>query len=103
MKAIERYKAHTSGAPSFAYDLCVRKITEEQRAELDLSSWKLAYNGAEPIRAKTVHRFLESFRPRCSTVNFIAVKNEHVDEARANGLLVFHNQYAHLSFHYALG
>ena len=40
-----------SGGPNFAFDLCVEKITEEQKARLDLSRWSLAFNGAEPVRA----------------------------------------------------
>ena len=59
--AISRYKATTSGGPNFAYDLCVRKITSEQKSGLDLSSWEVAFNGAEPVRAETLHRFAAAF------------------------------------------
>lgn len=51
----------TSGAPNFAFDLCMEKITPEQRKELDLSKWKIAYNGAEPVRADTLERFAGLF------------------------------------------
>jgi amino acid adenylation domain-containing protein len=61
LQAISRYKATTSGGPNFAYDLCVNKITPEQRATLDLSSWEVAFNGAEPIRADTLERFATTF------------------------------------------
>jgi len=61
LQAISRYRATTSGGPNFAYDLCVRKITPEQRAELDLSRWSVAFNGAEPIRPDTLERFAETF------------------------------------------
>jgi acyl-CoA synthetase (AMP-forming)/AMP-acid ligase II len=61
LEAISRYRATTSGAPDFAYDLCVRKITPEQRATLDLSSWDLAFNGAEPIRTQTIENFSNTF------------------------------------------
>jgi acyl-CoA synthetase (AMP-forming)/AMP-acid ligase II len=61
LHAISCCKATTSGAPNFAYDLCVRKITPEQRATLDLSRWDLAYNGAEPIRDETIERFTATF------------------------------------------
>ncbi len=61
LKAISRYKATTSGGPNFAYDLCVHKITPEQRQGLDLSSWSLAFNGAEYIRAQTLDRFAATF------------------------------------------
>jgi len=61
LQAISRSKATISGGPNFAYELCVRKITPEQRTNLDLRSWKIAYNGAEPVRADTMRRFTEAF------------------------------------------
>jgi len=63
LDAISKYKATTSGAPNFAYDLCVDKITPEQLDTLDLSSWKLAFCGAEPIRPETLERFAQTFEP----------------------------------------
>lgn len=63
LMAISRYKGTTSGGPNFAYELCVNKITDEQRATLDLSSWQVAFNGAEPIRAETQERFAAAFAP----------------------------------------
>jgi amino acid adenylation domain-containing protein len=62
LQAISRYKGTTSGGPNFAYDLCVRKITPEQKAGLDLSAWTVAFNGAEPIRAGTLERFATYFK-----------------------------------------
>lgn len=62
LRAVTHYRATTSGGPNFAYDLCVRKITDAQRSELDLSSWRIAYNGAEPIRRDTLVAFHERFR-----------------------------------------
>lgn len=62
LSAITRYRATNSGAPNFAYDLCVRKVSDEQLRELDLSSWRIAYNGAEPIRRETLEAFHERFR-----------------------------------------
>jgi acyl-CoA synthetase (AMP-forming)/AMP-acid ligase II len=57
LRAIARYGAKISGGPNFAYDMCARKITAEQREGLDLDSWEVAYNGAEPLRADTlIHR-----------------------------------------------
>lgn len=50
-----------SGGPTFAYDLCVRRTTPEQRESLDLSHWDLAFVGAEPVRADTLRRFSEAF------------------------------------------
>jgi acyl-CoA synthetase (AMP-forming)/AMP-acid ligase II/acyl carrier protein len=61
LQAISRYKATTSGGPNFAYDLCVCKIAPEQRMNLDLSSWEVAFNGAEPVRAETLERFTAAF------------------------------------------
>ncbi|MFP5260275.1 MAG: condensation domain-containing protein, partial [Blastocatellia bacterium] len=64
LQAISHYKGTTSGGPNFAYDLCARKITEDQISTLDLSSWTVAFNGAEPIRAETLDRFAKTFE-RC--------------------------------------
>src|SRR5215210_4183657 len=63
LRAISRYKATTSGGPNFAYELCVRKTDAASREGLDLSSWKVAFNGAEPVRAETLHRFAQTFAP----------------------------------------
>jgi acyl-CoA synthetase (AMP-forming)/AMP-acid ligase II len=63
LQAISQYRAHFSGAPNFAFDLCVDKITPEQRKELDLSSWKIAFSGAEPIRLASLERFAAAFAP----------------------------------------
>lgn len=63
LQAISKYRGTTSGGPNFAYELCVRKISPEQRAGLDLSSWNVAFNGAEPIRAQTLDEFVEAFGP----------------------------------------
>lgn len=64
LQAISRYRVTTSGGPNFAYDLCVRRVSEEQRQGLDLSSWDLAFNGAEPLRADVLERFCETFGPQ---------------------------------------
>ena len=63
LHAISRYRADVSGGPNFAYELCVRKIGSEQRRDLDLSSWGLAFSGAEPVRAETLDRFVQAFGP----------------------------------------
>src|SRR5262249_43990291 len=57
LEAITRYGATVSGGPNFAYELCVRRIVAAERARLDLSSWSLAFNGAEPVRDETLERF----------------------------------------------
>jgi amino acid adenylation domain-containing protein len=61
LQAISDTGATISGGPNFAYDLCARKITPAQIAKLDLSRWRVAFNGAEPIRAETFERFAEAF------------------------------------------
>jgi 8-amino-7-oxononanoate synthase len=63
LQAISRYRGTTSGGPDFAFDLCVRKITPDERATLDLSSWTVAFSGGEPVRADTIVRFAETFAP----------------------------------------
>lgn len=63
LSAISRFRGTTSGGPNFAYDLCVERIPPEQRRTLDLSCWKVAFNGAEPVRAETIDRFCEAFGP----------------------------------------
>jgi acyl-CoA synthetase (AMP-forming)/AMP-acid ligase II len=62
LDAITRYRATNCGGPNFAYDLCVQKIVPAQRRALDLSSWRVAYNGAEPIRRNTLVAFHDAFR-----------------------------------------
>jgi len=63
LRAITCYGGTTSGGPNFSYDLCVRKITPEQKETLDLSTWDVAFCGAEPIRQETLDRFVEAFEP----------------------------------------
>ena len=63
LEAIARSGATMSGGPNFAFDLCVRKSTPEQRAALDLSRWAVAFCGAEPVRANTLDRFAAAFAP----------------------------------------
>ncbi len=62
LRAITKYRATNSGGPNFAYDLCTRKVNAEQCETLDLSSWRVAYNGAEPIRSETLTTFYRTFR-----------------------------------------
>lgn len=61
LAAITEYKITHTGGPNFAYDLCVRKVTAEQKGMLDLRSWSVAYNGAEPVRAATLDAFARAF------------------------------------------
>jgi amino acid adenylation domain-containing protein len=63
LRAVSNYGGHTSGGPNFAYELCVAKTTPEQREGLDLSSWRVAFNGAEPVRQETLELFARAFAP----------------------------------------
>jgi acyl-CoA synthetase (AMP-forming)/AMP-acid ligase II len=62
LQAISHYRGEISGAPDFAYAITARKVTPEQKAGLDLSSWRLAFNGAEPVRAATLEQFADAFQ-----------------------------------------
>jgi len=61
LRAISDYRGEICATPNFALDLCVRKVREEALAHLDLSSWKVALIGAEPVRADTLERFARHF------------------------------------------
>jgi acyl-CoA synthetase (AMP-forming)/AMP-acid ligase II len=64
LRAITRYRATHSGGPNFAYDLCVDRVSPAEASTLDLGSWRVAYNGAEPIRVSTLTSFTERFADR---------------------------------------
>ena len=59
--AIHRHGATLSAAPNFAYDLCARKLQDQDLEGLDLSSWRIAFNGAEPVSADTLDAFTARF------------------------------------------
>lgn len=61
LNAISKYGGTVSGGPNFAYDLVARKATPQQKANLDLSKWEVAFNGAEPVRKETIERFSAAF------------------------------------------
>jgi len=61
LRAISDYRAHTSGGPNFAYELCVQRAARILTQPLDLSCWKVAFNSAEPVRADTIERFCNAF------------------------------------------
>ncbi|MEU9101646.1 fatty acyl-AMP ligase [Streptomyces sp. NPDC048361] len=63
LRAIEAEEDVFAAAPDFAYELCVRRVPARERARLDLSTWRVAANGAEPVRADTLRRFADAFRP----------------------------------------
>ncbi|MFB6456936.1 AMP-binding protein [Chitinophaga sp. Hz27] len=61
MKALSKYRVTHSGGPNFAFDLCVDRISSEDAATLDLTAWRVAFNGAEPVKANTLARFARHF------------------------------------------
>jgi acyl-CoA synthetase (AMP-forming)/AMP-acid ligase II len=61
LQMIDRYGLRVSGGPNFAFDLCARRVKDEQIAALDLSGWEVAFNGAEPVRADSMRAFAERF------------------------------------------
>ncbi|MEV8594615.1 fatty acyl-AMP ligase [Streptomyces sp. NPDC052012] len=61
LRTVSRYRLTVSGGPDFAYDLCLRRVTDLQLAGLDLSGWRVAVNGGEPVRAETLRAFAERF------------------------------------------
>lgn len=63
LRMIEAYGVTVSGGPDYAYDMCVRAVRDEEVARLDLSSWQVAVNGAEPVREATMAAFAERFAP----------------------------------------
>src|SRR5262249_2629955 len=63
LRAISDCSATISGGPNFAYDMCVQKISSDEKAGLDLSSWSVAFNGSEPVRKSTIEAFALAFEP----------------------------------------
>ncbi len=63
LAAISKYRSYATASPNFGYELCVRKVSDDEIKELDLSCLTLACNGAEPIRPDTLRRFAERFAP----------------------------------------
>ena len=63
LRAITRYGGTWSGAPDFAFDLCCKRVREDDLQQLDLSSWQVVANGSEPVRKETIDRFVAAFGP----------------------------------------
>ncbi|MER6977462.1 fatty acyl-AMP ligase [Streptomyces carpinensis] len=63
LQAIDEYGVTVGGGPNFCFELCVRRVTDEQIGSLDLSRWRLVINGAEPVRADSLRTFAERFAP----------------------------------------
>ncbi|XXF77338.1 fatty acyl-AMP ligase [Myxococcaceae bacterium GXIMD 01537] len=61
LRALSRYKGFISPAPNFAYGLCLKRVKDEEMEGVDLSAWKHALNGAEPVSPETLRRFTERF------------------------------------------
>lgn len=63
LRVVHRFGVTTSGGPNFAFDLCARRAAAADLGKLDLGSWQVAFNGAEPIRAETLNLFADTFGP----------------------------------------
>jgi len=63
LRTIDKYRAEVAGGPNFAFELCVARHRPEEIKDIDLSCWKVAVNGAEPVRAGTIERFVTTFAP----------------------------------------
>ena len=61
LRAIHRHRGTISGGPNFSYELCLRRIQDEDLEDVDLSSWRFAFNGAEPVSPDTMTAFQERF------------------------------------------
>jgi 1-acyl-sn-glycerol-3-phosphate acyltransferase len=61
LRAIHRHRGTISGGPNFSYELCLRRIQDEELDGLDLSSWRFAFNGAEPVSPETMTAFQDRF------------------------------------------
>src|SRR5207253_4000983 len=61
LRAFHKHRGTIAAAPNFAYELCVRKIADKDIEGVDLSSWRAALNGAEPVNPETLDRFAERF------------------------------------------
>jgi acyl-CoA synthetase (AMP-forming)/AMP-acid ligase II len=64
LRAIHEHRCTLSPAPNFAFELCVKRVPPHERQQLDLSSWRIALNGAEAVSAQTLDRFQEAFGPQ---------------------------------------
>jgi len=63
LRAIDEYRAEVAGGPNFAFELCATRHRPDELKGIDLSCWKVAFNGAEPVRARTIERFAATFAP----------------------------------------
>jgi acyl-CoA synthetase (AMP-forming)/AMP-acid ligase II len=63
LRAVHDYRAEVAAAPNYGFDLCVSRLRADQMAGIDLSSWRIALTGAEPVRAETLERFVAAFAP----------------------------------------
>ena len=63
LKAIHRYRGTLSASPNFGYEICLRRLEDKDIADLDLSCWRAAFNGAEAVVPETIERFVERFKP----------------------------------------
>ena len=62
LNAISKYRVTHSGGPNFAFDMCINQVAEERLSFMDLSSWKVAYCGSEPVSSNTLRNFMKKFK-----------------------------------------
>jgi 1-acyl-sn-glycerol-3-phosphate acyltransferase len=72
LEAVSAHGGTLSPSPNFGYELCLRHVSDDELADLDLSTWRMAFNGAEPVNPETIRRFSErlvphGFRPEAMT------------------------------------
>ena len=63
LRAISEQHGTVSASPNFGYELCLRHVSEPELTGVDLSSWRLAFDGSEPVRPGTIRRFSDRFAP----------------------------------------
>jgi fatty-acyl-CoA synthase len=63
LRALSRHRSTVSPAPNFAYALCAERVTDDEIRGVDLSEWRLALNGAEPVAPRSLRAFQDRFRP----------------------------------------
>jgi 1-acyl-sn-glycerol-3-phosphate acyltransferase len=63
LQALSRHRGTLSAAPNFAYELCARKVADDELQGIDLSAWRFALNGSEPVSPEAIRRFGQRFRP----------------------------------------
>src|SRR3954454_11900653 len=72
LRAIHRHRGTISGGPNFSYELCLKRIQDDEMEGIDLSSWRFAFNGAEPVSPETMNAFTKKFAKYCFGSNVMS-------------------------------